>query len=104
MHKEYQDFINEKYLTGSPATRKHISDILVQLPPLVELTRSWILSFLSSKNSDFTKWNCFKTIRLVLDYYQRLDLLEGISIKQPKSTLKRSDLFNNEEISAILRA
>lgn len=104
MHPKYQDFINTRYLNSPKTTVRHMREIFRQFPPPEELTREWIVSFISKSKSQHSRWTYYYRIRVVLEHLGLLHLLDGIKVSKPKTKVKRSDLLKPNEISSLLRA
>ena len=104
MHKEYKRFITEHYFNASHNTITQFNSTLRKLPPPDELTRENILEVIMVFDNPTTKFNHFCRIKVVLKYLGKSELLDGITFKRPKTSVKRSDLLTTVEIAALLRA
>lgn len=104
MEKNYKTYLNSYAVTHSPNSLRIVSQVIRKLPPLEQLTRDSILVILGSYENIATRRLYYKNIKLLLRYLGKSELLEGIHIKTPKTSITRADLLTQSEVSAILRA
>lgn len=104
MEKNYETYLNAYRVTHSPNSLKIVSQVIRKLPPIEELTRDSILAILGSYENIATRRLYYKNIKLLIRYLGVPELLDGIQIKTPKTSITRSDLLTESEVSSILRA
>ncbi len=81
-----------------------MKDIIRLLPADPDdITRDWVLLFLNRYSNPFTKKTIFAAIKVICKDLGKAELLTGIKVKVPASSLKRSDLLISHQVAALLR-
>ncbi len=104
MHEEYKPVFIYSKLNHSNGYQRIMQSFLNNLPPLREITKDWILEFLSSYSNQSTRHLKFAMLSIVLKRLDKSELIEDVEIKRPKKSLKRSELLSQVELSSMLRA
>jgi integrase len=104
VHKLYKEVINRRYMNCAPQTLWQALSVAKRMPSPTKLTSEWIMNFLLSYQNMWTRSSYYYYIKVICEEIGRLELLEGIPVPYPDTTVTRRDLLTPTEIAALLRA
>lgn len=104
MHPKYKELLATHYINASPHTISRMKYLYRKLPAPDELTREFVLDLITKYENPHTRHQVFKLMKVTLRLLDKSELLKGISITQPATSIKRGDLLTQSDISALLRA